>query len=156
MRDGWIVIPGWDKFQHYADRRPVWIRLYTELRDRDEWRALTLAEQGLLVNIWIEYASSDGLLAFRRFPSRIPQKISRRSLDSLRDAGFIEVSASKPLAIRYPRDRDRTPKSPNGEPQKTSRTRRVTGWRIVRGSHGMTTIADPNGTDPAPTIGRTL
>ena len=59
MTDGWIVIPNWDKFQHYKNRGPVWIKLYTELRDRDEWRHLTLAARGLLASIWIEYAARD-------------------------------------------------------------------------------------------------
>ena len=43
MTDGWIVIPNWDKFQHYKDRDPVWIKLYLELNSRDDWRRLTFA-----------------------------------------------------------------------------------------------------------------
>ena len=34
--DGWIVIPNWEKFQHYTDRNPPWVKLYTELNRRDE------------------------------------------------------------------------------------------------------------------------
>ena len=98
--DRWIVVPNWDKFQHYRDRSPVWIKLYLELRDRDEWRELTDAQRGLLVRIWLEYAVSGGFLRVSKVRQSSPHKTRRDSLDSLQAAGFIEVSASRPLAQR--------------------------------------------------------
>lgn len=98
MAEAWITIPNWDKFQHYKDRTPAWIKLYVELRDKDEWCRLTLAQRGLLVSIWIEYGASRGILRASDIPRKILQKFPRKSLDALNHAGFIVLSASKPLA----------------------------------------------------------
>ena len=40
----WIEVVGWEKFQHYKSRRPLWIKTYTELLTKREYRALTGAE----------------------------------------------------------------------------------------------------------------
>jgi hypothetical protein len=104
MSDRWIVVPHWDKFQHYHDRNPPWIKLYLELRSDDEWRQLSLAARGLLVSIWIEFGASRGVLRASDLPSRVAQKNLRRTLDSLQEAGFIEVSASRPLALTRSRE----------------------------------------------------
>jgi hypothetical protein len=94
----WIVIPNWDKFQHYKDRTPPWIKLYTELNSSDAWLSLTDAERGLLVTIWVEYARSRGDLKASRVPAARAQKNRRRGFERLNDAGFIQLSASRPLA----------------------------------------------------------
>jgi len=103
MSDGWIVIPNWDRFQHYRDRNPAWIKLYTELQYDEEWLRLSLRLRGILVGLWIEYALSRRVLGAS--PARLGRKLGdstvrHRDLERLRDAGFIELSASKPLAQR--------------------------------------------------------
>ena len=120
--DTWIIIPNWDKFQHYKDRDPVWIKLYTELNSRAEWLDLTDAERGLLVTVWVEYARSDGRLRASKIPSSARQKGRKRGLDRLVQAGFLRLRASTPARARArgtaktprdrDRDRDRTPKPP--------------------------------------------
>ena len=160
MSEQWIVIPNWEKFQHYKDRDPSWIKLYTELEHRDDWLHLTLAERGLLVCIWIEYTLRNGELRSADLPSFVLQKIPRRSLDSLQAAGFIEVSASKPSRARAgARSREEeteteTPKPPSEKGATNERKKkprvRPTGWREVRGSHGIDYIPDPFGTDKPP------
>src|SRR5262245_4935820 len=97
--DEWLVIPNWEKFQHYRDRDPLWIKVYTELEARDEWRQLSLSQRGLLTSLWLQFALSRGQLRTSDIPARVAQKVPRRSLDSLAAAGFIEFSASKPLAL---------------------------------------------------------
>ena len=150
----WIVIPGWDKFQHYKDRRPPWLKDYVDQIDRDEYRALSPTARALLPDVRRLYALGDGVVRREGAGTRLGMKLRREHWEELSDAGFIEIRSSKPHPLRYARDRDRDrpSKSSNNKP----RGARVTGWRIVRGSHGMTTIPDPNGTDPAPTIGRPL
>ena len=97
--DGWIIVRNWDRFQHYGDRRPVWIKVYLELADSEEWAALSLAQRGLLVSIWVEFCSSRGHLPVRSLSKRVRQKTSERTIKSLVDAGFIDISASEPLAL---------------------------------------------------------
>ena len=160
MSERWVVIPNWDKFQHYKDRDPVWIKLYLELRSRDEWRQLSLSARGLLVCLWVEYAASNGLLRTSDIPGRVAQKVHRRTFDSLLEAGLVVVSSRRPLALARARalareEKEKEPPKPPAErgalesiPKKE--LRRFTGCRWVRGSHGASYIPDPLGTDRPP------
>src|SRR3954463_13419951 len=58
MAERWIVIPNWDRFQHYKDRNPSWIKGYVELLNDTEFRRLTFPQRGLLFGIWLLYAST--------------------------------------------------------------------------------------------------
>lgn len=164
MKDSWIVIPNWEKYQPRTDRAMPWFMVYYELSRRDDWRSLSLSARGLLVSIWLEYGPSKGTIRLGDITHRAGQRVRRETLDSLVAAGFIEISAAKPpevgAAPRAPareKKREEPPKPPAQRgASSNARKPKTTGWRIVRGSHSQTTIPDPNGTDPAPTIGRPL
>jgi hypothetical protein len=96
----WIVVRNWDKFQHYTNRNPVWIKLYTSLNAEDEWRQLTYAERGLLVSIWVEFARTRGRLRVAILPDLCGMRTYSAHLKRLSDAGFITILASKPLALK--------------------------------------------------------
>lgn len=99
----WIVIPQWEGFQHRDAARvvvPTWIKLYTELISKDEFLGLSFHLRGVLISLWIEYATSkrqlrDNTVTVSR---RLGHRVTRRDLDSLNRAGFIEFSASKPAS----------------------------------------------------------
>jgi len=102
----WIVIPKWDGpqgFQHYKDRNPKWIKVYVELMSDDEFMTLSFADRGLLVSIWLEYASARRALAgdTLSLSRRLGQRVTRAQVERLVHAGFIEFSASKPGAKPY-------------------------------------------------------
>ena len=86
---------------------PFHFKVYAELNSRDEWRRLPYSERGLLVTIWIEYRRSGGQLRAMDIGLRGGQRVRLRSLQSLNDAGFIQLSASKPLALRARERRSR-------------------------------------------------
>jgi hypothetical protein len=94
--DPWIIVPNWDKFQHYKDREPTWIKLYLELNSRDDWLDLTDAERGLLALLWVEFARSKGQLKFHKLPAQTRQKHRRRTLQRLNEAGWVRLSDTKP------------------------------------------------------------
>lgn len=48
-----IVIRNWDRFQHYKKRSPPWIRLYRDVLDKPEYRALSDSAARLLVELWL-------------------------------------------------------------------------------------------------------
>lgn len=100
LEDVWIVVPNWAEFQHYRNRSPVWIKAYTALLDNPEWCTLTVAEQGILLNVWLLYARTEGRLSYARLTREIRPRLARKHFDRLCDAGFVVVSASKPLAQR--------------------------------------------------------
>ncbi len=103
MIDRWIVIPGWDKFQHYHDRSPKWIKDYIEQLDRDEYLELTFAERGILQDIRKLYSRRSLTLPgnTRELSRVLGQRLSGKQLQRLVDAGYIEIVASKPVPKPY-------------------------------------------------------
>jgi DNA-binding transcriptional ArsR family regulator len=98
--DEWITVPNWDKFQHYKDRVPPWIKLHLEILDKPEIDALTHAQMGVLIRVWALYARCRGTLSVQKVCSAVGDANTQRHLKRLNDAGLIELSASKPLAQR--------------------------------------------------------
>jgi len=98
---GYFSVKGFERFQHYKDRTPPWIKLYNELLDDYEFGRLPDASKMHLVAIW--------LLA-SRYSNRVPHDsewIARRinatdavDLEILSNAGFIlpEQECSTSLA----------------------------------------------------------
>jgi len=112
---GYIYVRNWDRFQHYRDRRPAWLKLYVALLDDEEYLDLTLAERGLLQDIWKLTAivgngrlrSDQQTLSTR---AAITQHGDRRHLArhlrSLSDAGFIEIRASRSASTPLPLEKE--------------------------------------------------
>lgn len=98
---GHLKVKNFERFQHYKDRNPPWIKLYNDLLDDYAFGCLPDASKWLAVGLW--------LLA-SRYENKIPADptwIGRRlnttepvDLDVLLSAGFIELyhDASGPLA----------------------------------------------------------
>ncbi len=57
-----IRVKNWERFQHFSNRRPPWIKLYRELLDDPEWHQVDIKLIRHLVNIWL-IASDDKNLA---------------------------------------------------------------------------------------------
>ncbi len=117
MTDRWIVIPKWDEFQHYKDRDPKWIKSHRRQYAKDEYLELSFHLRGVLEGLRHSYAASnrqlsDSTLTLTR---RLGQRVTKRDLESLNRAGFIEFSSSKPIAVVYqpatPEVRDREEKA---------------------------------------------
>ena len=99
----WIIVPNWNGptgFQHYKDRDPKWIKVYRRLHSNDDYLGLTGHRRAVLLGIWIEYASSHGQLKVNHtsLSRRFNLRVNSSDLEALNEAGFIEFSASKPLA----------------------------------------------------------
>jgi hypothetical protein len=101
---GYFSVKNFEKYQHYKDRRPPWIKLYNELLEDYDFCLLPDASKWQLVAIF--------LLA-SRYDNRVPadaewvaRKISATStvdLTLLAKAGFIVMDQvrTEPLAICY-------------------------------------------------------
>jgi hypothetical protein len=125
----WIVIPNWDRFQHYRDRNPAWIKVYTELLDDTDYLDLTETQRAVLHGLWLMYAKSHRIVPTNtsKLSRRLNLRVTKRTLNALSDAGFIEVSASKPLA------RPEHLASPEGEREKEKDTPPTPSHRRERG-----------------------
>lgn len=101
-----ITVKNWEKFQHYKNRKPPWIKLYRELLDNVEWRALSPFAGKLLIEIWLlvseseepgKIASDSKAIAWRlRYPENKVPEIDA-ALQELDEQGFITL-ASEMLA----------------------------------------------------------
>jgi hypothetical protein len=106
----WVVIPNWDKFQHYKDRDPAWIKLYLRLLRDVDYLSLTPTARALLHGLWLLYGACDGRVPRSTVGVALQLKAKREHWESLSDAGFIEFSASKPLALARSRETEKRKK----------------------------------------------
>lgn len=53
-----LKVKNWEKFQHFKDRRPPWIKLYRDILDDREWHKLDPCSAKVLVMLWL-IASED-------------------------------------------------------------------------------------------------
>lgn len=124
----WIIVRKWDTFQHYKDRDPSWIKNYVSLLSDEDYLGLPLATRGVLTGVWLLYARSRGVLRYARIGRELgasagDAKHLRRHIELLADAGYIEITASRPVPLRYSRVREEKegdiPPNPHkvGEPE---------------------------------------
>ncbi len=59
-------VKNWQKFQHFKDRRPPWIKLHRDLLDDPDWHDLSGDEAKALVMIWLVASENDGNLPDNR------------------------------------------------------------------------------------------
>jgi len=124
VSDGeWIVIPNWDKFQHYTDRDPVWIKVYTELNSRDDFLELTPSGRGLLLTIWLEYARSRGRLRVKTVLLLCGPHSRYAHLKPLVDAGYIQLSASPRALAREEVKREKNKQGATQKPKPVDNSR---------------------------------
>ena len=87
-----ITIKNFEKFQHYRDRKPPWIKLYRDLLADDRLFDLSEADRFQLIGLFIIASQHDNLIpnkpAWLRSELRINRPISLKSLIA---SGWIEV-----------------------------------------------------------------
>ncbi len=101
-------VKNWDRFQHYKDRTPPWIRLHRGLLDDYEFHCLPDASRALAPCLWLlasenpdpsrgEIAAADEKIAFRL---RMPVRKFQDAVKPLIEHGFFEMErdASEVLA----------------------------------------------------------
>lgn len=110
-------VKNFDRFQHYKDRSPPWIKLYNELLDDYEFSRLPDASKWHLIAIWMLASRSENKIPLD--PTWVARRINADcevNLDALLAAGFIvadqslqetEQDASAALAERLPRGEER-------------------------------------------------
>lgn len=86
-------VKNFERFQHYKDRAPPWIKLYNELLDDYEFGALPDASKMHLIAIWLLASRSENKIPYD--PVWVGRRINANSkvdLDYLVRAGFIVVN----------------------------------------------------------------
>ena len=79
-------VKGWNKFQHFKDRRPLWIKLYRDILDDVEWHDLEPAAAKVLISCWLIASEYEGALPDMRtlaFRLRMSEKQATSILSQL-------------------------------------------------------------------------
>lgn len=106
MAKQFLSVKNYDRFQHYTQRRPPWVKLYWTLLDDEEFVRLSLANRGLYCHF---------ILLASRYANHIPYDLNhiqimlrlpeKPDVSALIDAGFLLASryrrASKTLDLAY-------------------------------------------------------
>jgi len=58
----YLAVRNWSNFQHYKDRNPLWIKLYTGLLDDYDFAQLGDGQKAQLILIWLLASKTDGVL----------------------------------------------------------------------------------------------
>jgi len=96
--DDWIVVPNWQKFQHYKHRDPPWIKNHRTLLANNAYLGLPMGARGLLHGIWLLYAEHNQELQVNDLHLLGVDRHRKEHLASLNDAGLLGFSASSVLA----------------------------------------------------------
>lgn len=114
-----MKIRNYNKFQHFKDRRPPWIKLYRDLLDDPEWFALSGTDAKVLVMLWL-VASEDESCAGQlpcldklSFRFRMPKAKLRQTCQRL--THWIEGLDIKVISNRYQLDAPETETETEGE-----------------------------------------
>ena len=98
-------IKNWNKFQHFKDRKPPWVKLYRDLLDDIDWHELDAQASKVLVMLWLIASEEDGnipatkTLAFRL---RMTEKQTIDCLNKL--SHWLEQDDISVISDRYQSD----------------------------------------------------
>lgn len=104
MRPQYLRVRNWEKFQHYKDRRPPWIKYHVELLDDYELTHMEYATQLVYDRLLLLAARTDNNIPHD--PEHIGRQVSIKSdtitsaLQTLLDAGFLTLAESKRAASK--------------------------------------------------------
>lgn len=122
-RPPYIEIKDWRTHQHYGQRRPPWIKLYTRLLDDPSFMALAEVAQAQLVKLWILAAAMGHPLP--NDPKFLAGKIGVRArfhLDALLDSGLLIPCYQNASIVLAEDEENARPLSTENREQRTETT----------------------------------
>ncbi len=110
-----VKIKNWEKFQHFKNRRPPWVKLYRDLLDDMQWHELDPLSSKVLVTLWLlasEDNDKDGKLPDIKTLSwrmRMSEKQVNECLNKL--SHWLLQDDINAISMRYQDDTPETEKS---------------------------------------------
>jgi hypothetical protein len=98
-------IKNWDRFQHFKDRKPIWIKLYRDLLDDLNWHELDGKSAKALVMIWLIASEDLGKLPETKtlaFRLRMSEKETKEVVTKL--SQWLEQDDINPISDEYQDD----------------------------------------------------
>ena len=92
MSTEYLVIPDWNKLQHYKYRRPPWIKLHASWLDDPVYRSLSSAQQAHFFNLFLIASKHEhGHIPNDRKYLREVGQIAAKSIDKFINLGLIRL-----------------------------------------------------------------
>lgn len=89
----YLAIRNYDRFQHYRDRRPVWVKLYVSLLQDKDYRALATTSRLVYVLLLLVASNRDNEIpndaAWLSVEIGVPRALARKALDDLIAHGYL-------------------------------------------------------------------
>jgi len=133
-------VRNWDRFQHYRNRCPPWIKLHRSLLDDADYAACPAASAKLLPLIWLVASEDHGRLPDVRrlaFRLRVSEQVARAALSDLEP--WIEQPEQDASMVLAPRTQDACLEG-EGEGERETEEERDARKRAPR-KRGLTTDA---------------
>ena len=124
-----LQVKNWDKFQHYRDRKPPWIKLATDTFQDPTFARLQSASKLLAICIWTLASRSHNGTIVDDFDyiarwGFLTSQVSRKNLEELVDKGFV-IRASNPLATCKQSARAEGEREGEGETEREAEKKRA-------------------------------
>jgi hypothetical protein len=100
-----MKIKNWNKFQHFKDRKPPWVKLYRDVLDDIEWFELDPLASKVLVMCWLIASEDDGKLPLAKtlaFRLRMTEKQTIDCLNKL--SHWLEQDDINTISKQYQTD----------------------------------------------------
>ena len=98
-------IKNWNRFQHFRDRKPPWIKLYRDLLDDRDWHNLEPKAAKMLVMLWLLASENEGMLPdLETIAFRLRLSVQQVKHDISRLYQWLEQDDIKPISGRYQDD----------------------------------------------------
>ncbi len=96
----WLKVKNWEKYQHYKNRNPPWIKLHANTLNDRAFTRLSCASRGLLMQLWILASENDGKIQYdiEEMIFRLrDESIKTEDVKALVEKGFLRI-CKHPLA----------------------------------------------------------
>lgn len=99
---GYLRVRNWEKFQHYKNRRPPWVRYHVEMLDDHELLSFNYGTQLIYDRLLLLAARTDNNIPndqkWISGQTLVDPETTGEALTSLLDAGFLSIAESKRAA----------------------------------------------------------
>ena len=101
-----MFIKNWNKFQHFKDRKPPWIKLYRDILDNIHWHELEPLPSKVLVMCWLIASENDGRLPDTKTLAFRLRMTEKQTIDCLNNLShWLEQGDSRMISGQYQDDR---------------------------------------------------
>ena len=116
-------IKNWNKFQHFKDRKPPWVKLYRDLLDDIEWHELDPQASKVLVMLWLIASEDEGNIpALKQLAFRLRLSEKETEVCNIKLSHWLDQDDINAISTRYQDDAPETETETETELEKEKET----------------------------------